>query len=226
MTKPLIYLGSNSNLGVFNYVCQQHNIPIHGIIDDDYWGNTDSLHDIPVIGSEHSFDFASAKDKYNFFVAASIVPTVTRDAKKRLNYIKLIDHYNLSCQSLIDKESRVYDRSTLEPGCFVSYHSVVSSYAVVKAHSQVASFAVLGHHSTLGRNSAIERKVLVTGDVTIGDNVHIGAGVICVNHAGINIGDNSIVQPGIVLMRDVEPNEIVSIGGKNSRRIYKNVIRD
>jgi acetyltransferase-like isoleucine patch superfamily enzyme len=226
MTKPLIYLGSNSNLGVFNYVCQQHKIPIHGIVDDDYWGNTDVLHGIPVIGSELSFDFVDAKDKYNFFIAASIVPTVTRDTKKRLRYIDIVDQYGLNCQSLVDKESRVYNRSILEPGCFVSYQSVVSSYAVVKAHSQVASFANLGHHSVLGKNSAIERKVLVTGDVTIGDNVHIGAGVICVNHAGINIGDNSIVQPGIVLMRDVEPNEIVSIGGKNSRRIYKNVIRD
>lgn len=226
MTKPLIYLGSTSNLGIFNYVCRQNNIPIHGIIDDDYWGNTEELHGIAVVGGQLTFDFDSARDQYNFFIAASVVPTVPRDTKKRLDFIELVSQHNLNCQTLIDKESRVYEGSVLEPGCFIGYQAVVSSHATVKSHSQITSYAALGHHSVLGQNSVLERRVLITGDVEIGNNVHIGAGVICVNHAGITIGNNSIIQPGIILMRDVEPNEIVSIGGKNTRRIYKNVIRD
>lgn len=224
--KPLIYLGCTSNLGVFNFVCQQNNIPIHGIIDNDYWGNTAELHGVPVIGGESTFDFESARNHYNFFIASSVIPVVPRDRAKRLAFIDLINQHNLTCQTLIDRDSRVYSGAVVEPGAFVGFQSAVSNNAVVKAHSQLTSYAALGHDSILGQNSVLERRALAISDVEIGNNVHIGAGVICINHAGIHIGDNSVVHPGIVLMRDVEPNEVVCIGGKNTRRIYKNVIRD
>ena len=226
MNKPLIYLGCTANLGIFNFVCEQNNIRIHGIVDNDYWGNTAELQGIPVVGGEASFDFASAKDHYNFFIASSVIPAVPRDRVKRLAFIELVNQHKLNCQTLIDPAARVCKGAVVEQGCFVGFQAAISYDAVMKAHSQVNAYASIGHHSILGQNSVLERRAMVISNVEIGDNVHIGAGVICVNHSGIVIGDNSEVHPGIVLMRDVEPNEVVYIGGKNSRRIYKNVIRD
>lgn len=226
MKKKLIYLGCSSNLEIFNHVCVSNQIPIHGIIDSDYYGNTKEIGGIPVIASEKEFDFDAARKKFKFFVAPSVVPKEKRDLEKRKKYIRIIDQFDLECQTLIDKESRIYKSAELEPGCFIGYQVGVSIGTVVRSHSQLMSFALLGHHSVVGINSVLERRVLVTGDTIIGNNVHIGSGVICVNHPGMTIGDNSIIHPGIIVMRDIEPNEIVHIGGKNTRRIYKDVIRN
>ena len=226
MNKPLIYLGCNSNLYIFNAVCKQHGIVIHGIVDDDYWGNTAEYCGVPVVGGESSFDFESAQDQFDFFIACSVAPTVPRSRAKRLAFIDIVNQHNLTCCTLRDKDSRVYEGVVIEPGSFIGFQASISPYAIVKSHSQINGFAALGHNATLGQNSVLERRVLVAGDVVIGNNVHLGAGVICINHAGITIGDNSQVQPGIILMRDVDTDEVVSIGGKNTRRIYKNVIRD
>lgn len=228
MTKPLIFLGSNANMEMFTYVCKQHDIPVHGIIDDDYYGNTEHLFGIPIVGSEESFDFENEKEKYNFFIAASTVPTVPRDTNKRIKFIGIVNKYNLTCQTLIDKESRVYNPAALGPGCYVGYQAAVTNNSTVGAHSHIHGHAALAHHCTMGINSVLERNSITTGNTHIGDNVNIGLGVMCVNHAGLRIGNNSVVQPGIILMRDVEENEIVSIAGGNAgndRRIYKNVIR-
>ena len=64
MTKPLIFLGSSNQITIqLVDVCESLNITIAGIIDSDYFGNTDSLDGIPYIGSELDFDFDLVTDQ-------------------------------------------------------------------------------------------------------------------------------------------------------------------
>jgi len=226
MPKPLIYLGSSHNLEFYNFVANQNDIPIHGIIDSDYWGNTDRFYDTPVIGSELDFDFDAAREKFSFFVASSAVPTVPRDRFKRQKFIDLAVKYKLPAQTLIDRQAQIFPSVVIEPGCFIGFQVGIAGRCRIGSHSQVLTGALLGHDTVIGQNSVIAHRAVLTGGTIVGDDVYVGAGVLAVNHGGIIINDNSEIQPGIILMRDVDQNEIISIGGKNTRRIFKDVIRN
>ena len=59
----------------FTEICEDAGITVHGIIDNDYFGNTDYIDDIPVIDTEFSFsDLEKLKyyrDNFNFFCATN-----------------------------------------------------------------------------------------------------------------------------------------------------------
>ena len=54
--KPLIFIGSNAVMGKLLDICDEHGILVAGIIDNDYYGNQDSVNGVPVIDTEHSFN--------------------------------------------------------------------------------------------------------------------------------------------------------------------------
>ena len=60
-SKPLIFLGSSVAMEVFSTSCENLGMKIHGIMDNDYWGNSESYYGIPVIDTEESL-----KDKEKF----------------------------------------------------------------------------------------------------------------------------------------------------------------
>ncbi len=70
----------------------------------------------------------------------------------------------------------------------------------------------------------VERRAFVTGYINVGENVHIGFDSV-VSKAK-TVGNNSVIHPRITVLRDVEENEIVSLVGSNTRRIYGEIIRE
>ena len=49
---PLVFLGSSSNLELWVELAERAGVTIIGIIDSDYFGNTDNIAGIPIIGSQ------------------------------------------------------------------------------------------------------------------------------------------------------------------------------
>lgn len=221
--KPLIFLGSNFSISTLSRVCEQNNIKVHGILDNDYWGNTEKIYNVPVVGSEKTFDFEKEKENFNFFIAVSSVPNSPRDKERRLEMIDLIDRYNLDCPNLIHPVTEIIPTAKLGKGIFIGFCVGIGDGCVVQDHCQLFHLAGLAHHSELGRNSVIERNASVGSKVKVGRNVNVGfrSGIF----HGVTIGDNSIIMPGVTVARDVEENEIVSLAGDNKRRIYGQVVR-
>jgi UDP-3-O-[3-hydroxymyristoyl] glucosamine N-acyltransferase len=222
--KPLIFLGGSLGLDSYTRVCELTDVPIHGILDDNYFGNTDSLCDVPVVGSENIFDFESKKHQYNFFIGASMSTDSPKNMIKRLKMIDIVNRYNLTCSTLIHPHSEVYSGAVLAQGCYVGYCAGLQNRVTVGAHSLIMPWVGIGHDCNIGSNTILNRNAWSVGCVTIGNNVVVGT------HSGLAknncvVGNNSVIHPGITVLRDVEENEIVSIGGKNSRRIYKEVTR-
>ncbi len=221
--KPLIFLGSNATFSVFSRVCELNQIPIHGILDNDYWGNTKEVCDIPVIGSELNFNFDQAKDKFDFFVASSASSVEVRDIERRLAMIAIVEKYNLNCPNLIHPTSELLKPYTLGKGVFVGFCAGTGPNVILKDHCQIHMQGGIAHDSTLGKNSVLERQAVLSSDVIVGENVKIGfrSGIF----KGVHLGNNSVIMPGVTVARDVEENEIVSLAGDNKRRIYGPVIR-
>lgn len=223
MNKPLIFLGSNSNLALFAEIAEQMGISVKGVIDDNFFGNTDSICDIPFIESEETFNFEKERDRYVFFVSPSVVPTFLNDRKKRQKMIKIVEDYNLELVSLINNFSQISKSAILHPGCYIGFGAGVGYKATVMPHSQIHSHSALSHNCVLGKNSVIERRAYVIGGAIVGENVHIGFDTV-IAKANI-VGNNSIVHPRVTVFRDVEENEVVSLAGGNTRRIYGDVTR-
>ena len=77
-SKPLILIGSNSKMFFLQDMCDELNITIAGIIDNDYYGNTKEINGIPVIDTELNFNDPDQleyyKNNYNFFLAVNWHP--------------------------------------------------------------------------------------------------------------------------------------------------------
>ena len=68
MHKPIVFLGTSTNLEIFIRVCTLRGMPVAGIVDSDFYGNSEIRNGLPVIGSEDTFDFEAARDQYDFFI--------------------------------------------------------------------------------------------------------------------------------------------------------------
>jgi UDP-3-O-[3-hydroxymyristoyl] glucosamine N-acyltransferase len=69
---------------------------------------------------------------------------------------------------------------------------------------------------------------MISSHTTVKDNVVImpGAAILRTGKNHTVVGNDAIIYPKVTVARDVEPGEIISLAGGNTRRIYKNIIRD
>jgi acetyltransferase-like isoleucine patch superfamily enzyme len=225
--RPVIFLGTSTNLEVPLRICQLRNIPVAGIVDSDYYGNTDKKNDVQIIGSEHSFDFDASRDQFDFFVGQSYSTQDQRSRKKRLDYISIINRYNLNCATLIHPGSEIYDGVKIGPGCLIGFCAGISHHVTIGAHSRLDSFSIIGHHVEIGDNCYINSYSMISTNTIIKDNVSImpGAAILRTGKNHTVVGNDAIIYPRVTVARDVEPGEIVSLAGNNTRRIYGEVIR-
>ena len=225
--KPVIFLGTSANLEVPLRICQLCNIPVAGIVDSDYYGNTDTKNGIKIIGGEDTFDFDAARDKFDFFIGQSFSTQDIRSRKKRLQYIELINRHSLNCATLIHPSSEIYDGVKIGTGCLIGFCAGISHHVTIGAHTRIDSFSMIAHDVTIGQNSCMHSHSMISSDCTIGDNVIIMPGAAIIR-SGSNhpiVGNDAIIHPRVTVARNVDPSEIVSLAGDNTRKIYGEVIR-
>lgn len=76
-------------------------------------------------------------------------------------------------------------------------------------HVHVQFNAVVSHGCTLGDYVTICPSAVLSGEVTVEDDVFIGANATVI-HGGIRIGRGAIIGAGAVVIEDVAPNEVVA----------------
>jgi UDP-3-O-[3-hydroxymyristoyl] glucosamine N-acyltransferase len=68
---------------------------------------------------------------------------------------------------------------------------------------------------------------MISSHTTVKDNVVTMPGAVILrtgkNHTVV--GNDAIIYPKVTVARDVDPGEIVSLAGTNTRRIYGEIIR-
>ncbi len=226
-SRPVIFIGSNSALFLLIDLCQQQNITIHGIIDGDYWGNTDAIEGIPVIDSEASFQDADKLDYYksnfNFFLATNWLPdrndVQIRNREKRQRLIDVIESYQLPCISLIDDSARVHPSNkigrnvTVDALCYISPKNIIGDYTSIFAGTMI------GYHNVMGRSVVFQRMAGIMHYNHVGDDVYVGLhSQICVNE--VSIGSGTVIHPCMAIKRDTTENELISLAGRDLRKVY------
>jgi len=217
--KPLIFLGSCLNLEKFTTVCDEHQIDIHGIIDSDYYGNTEEFCGIPVIDTEDNIE--KYKDDYNFFCATNYVPlkdTISvRNAEKRLSMLKLIEDHDLNCISLVHSKAEISQSASIGKGSFVDLFAVMDPDTSLGNHSHIYTFTLIGHGVKIGNNCYVQRMCMLGPQQTIEDNCFF-ATKSTVSKRYVTIQEGTFVQEGMYVMRGTKKGEVIT--PKSSPRVY------
>jgi UDP-3-O-[3-hydroxymyristoyl] glucosamine N-acyltransferase len=224
--RPLIFLGTSLQLCEFLEICDRVKQPVVGIIDKDYYGNTQSQEGVPFIAAEDTADFAQLKKEHDFFIGVNPLPPPNppRNRERRKMFIDLVNQHQLRCANLIDPETRIYRNVTLGQGIFIAYTAVLGAHTEVGDHTQICAATGIGHNTKIGSNVIIQRQSAVISHATVGDNVWMGIQAKCLKPDYMQVGADSMIHPGVTVMRDVEPGEVISLVGKNTRKIYNTVV--
>ena len=224
--RPLIFLGSNSMLHRLTETCEQLGITVRGIIDSNYWGNTDTICDVPVIDSEESFKDPDKLDYYrsnfNFFCATNWIPENNQisinNLQKRRHLLDLIQRHDLPCISIVDPGAQVSKHSTIGRGVYIDWNVQVNTLTTIGDFTSIYAGTIIGHHNTIGRNCVFQRHSMLVGSNTVGDNVYFG---LCVKalKAGASFGSGTIIHEAIYIRRGTVENEVVSMESDNLRRV-------
>lgn len=223
-SKPLVFLGTN--LAMWNLVdtARQLGITVAGVIDDDYH-SAGEFQTLPVLALESSLDDAFWKD-YQFFCATNwqpdelLGPWHTRNRSKRHLYIDRLDQLDLDVATLVHPFSIVISYNVnLGKGVYLDQHCYVGSNTTIGDYTMLWHGSGCGHDNTVGRNCVIQRQSFISGGVKLEDNVFMGlrSSVIRDN---VTIAAGTFVHPGISLMRGTQPGEVVSLVGKDLRKVY------
>jgi NDP-sugar pyrophosphorylase family protein len=183
---PLVFVGSNSNILQMADICRLQNIPIAGIIDNDYWNDTESVSfkGIPVIGSEHNWHWS--KD-YCYFVATHWVPDRTdvqkRNYHKKLHLIKKIQENSIECINLIHPSSTIAPTCKLGKGVLVDANVSMENYCILDDYSRIYSLAALHHNAHIGFNSVVLNYAFIGGGAHVDDHSYVGIRASLINSA-------------------------------------------
>jgi len=226
-SKPLIFLGSNWNMYQLTELAEDVGITVHGILDSDYYGNTETIGGYPVIGSEdilNNLDLLSDfKSKYNFFCATNWRPMQDegsiRTQDRRNKFIKMIEEFDLNCISLIDPSAKVSRHSIIGKNVFIDAQVNVEPEVVVKDFVRIYFLNVVGHGSVIGKNSTLQRRCILATGVKIEEDVYFGPSVIALKD-GSKFGSGTFIHECIYIKRSTLPGEIVSMESENQKRVY------
>ncbi len=227
MTKPLAFIGCNSAMQLLVDAAHRQGLTVAGIIDSDYYGNTEEYHGFSIIGSEKQFNdpalFKTLCDKYDFFIATnwSPDPVHTRDREKRKHLIDLVEQLDIRCINLIDPNCYIGSNVKIGHGTYIGYNSYI------EFDNQIGSFCIIhsdngiSYGCTIGNNTIIRQRCgLANAD--IGNDVYIGT---CTNmftsSRRLTVGDNAVVNQGLWVMRNVNTGEHVRLT-KDAIRTQRN----
>lgn len=225
-SKPLIFLGSNWNMFQLTELAEDLGIEIAGILDSDYFGNTEKIGGYSVIGSEdllldekYSNELSS---KYNFFCATNWSPIqesgALRTFEKRKKYINLIREKNLNCISLIDPSAKVSRHSIIGKNVFIDAQVNVEPEVIIEDFVRVYFLNVIGHGSILRTNATLQRRCILATNVTLEEDVYFGPSVIALKTNAV-FGKGTFIHECIYIKRSTIPGEIVSLQSENQKRI-------
>ena len=210
--KPLILLGTNSNIFKIIELAQSCGVVVDGILDDDYQGQG-HYKGIPVLGGEQ--DIPKYVDHARFICATNWTPdeASTRNRLKRSRQLELLRTTELI--TLVSPLANVSSYSIVSPGSAVFPFASIEPEVTVGQHSLIYDYAIVGHESVIGNNVVLQRNVLITSLVSVEDNVYFGLCSKACRSYSI-IGNGTFVHPHIMLLRGTDAGETVSLAGRKT----------
>ncbi|WP_431800776.1 acetyltransferase [Halobacillus andaensis] len=117
----------------------------------------------------------------------------------------------------------IHPSAVISPSALIGNGTVIMPYAVVNAHSDIGDHCIVNTGAIIEHDNHIESfthvcpNVALTGQVTIGEGVELGAASTVI--PGIKVEEWSVVGAGSTVIHNVPPNS--RIAGSPARSIKK-----
>lgn len=234
-SRPIIFVGSRYHMSDLAMAAEKQGREVLGILDYQYWGQQDTVDDIPVIGDERWLDepvdnrTKHWRDHCDFFVATlndgQQYQQHDESDRERLRYqrIQLLLRQNLSIGTLIDPDASIakelglkYCRADIGRGVYIAPTADLANRVTVGDFAVIERQVFIGHHVTIGRNAIILPTSKICA-ITVGDNACIGYGVNTIKSSRqdhYTIGEWSTVWSHSQITKNVPANKVLTHNGR------------
>jgi UDP-3-O-[3-hydroxymyristoyl] glucosamine N-acyltransferase len=153
-----------------------------------------------------------------------LIPAQSRNRQKRFELINLLESQQLNVATIVSPSAEVSTyQVSIGRGTFVDSFCVVSPMDKIGNYTNIYSHANIGENTVIGNHCVLQRHVQLAGSVTLGDRVYMGFYSLANRHY-MHIADDTFVHPSMTVMRDTVPGEVISLAGRDLRKIYNRVI--
>jgi len=202
MKKDLIFVGGGGHYKDLLYLCEYdkytnwNNI---GFLDDN-----ENLKDR--IGPINKLPWLLKRYKQLHYCIAINSSTIRRDID--LSYGNINRSANLIHETAVIGTDCVYQN-----GITMGPYSILTTQVGVGTHTHINSSVSINQNSKIGNYCTLSPGARVCGDVKMEDAVSVGAGAVIINL--IEVGSNSILGAGTVVVKDIPKNStVVGVPGK------------
>ena len=139
-------------------------------------------------------------------------------AKTRKIIIDKLKASNIKFATLIDPSVIMSDRIKIGEGTIICAGTIITVDSTIGNHVIINLDCTLGHDDIIHDYVTIYPSVNVSGNVEVGECSELGTGMQIIQ--GKNIGKESIIGAGAVVIRDI-PDKCTAVG--NPARVIKNL---
>jgi len=231
--KKLILVGSRQNLNDIIVAAEHSGYKIIGILDSHYWGNTDSICGIPVIGSEQELlDPKCRWRKYEFFPAnwwdgrQALKGGYDADQLRR-DRLDLLDRCGVRVANLISKDIHWFHNKknfTIGKGVLILSNASIGADVKLDDYS-VVDWDVRLQYVNVGRNTIIGAASILA-HVDVGDNARVGLRSTLIPSRKkdlLSVGNGAIIYIGSLVLDDVPEASVYTMYGQTRKRFKKPV---
>lgn len=231
--KKLILVGSRNNLLDIIVAAEHSGYRIIGILDSHYWGNTNSICGIPVIGSEQELlDPNCQWRRYEFFPAnwwdgRQALKSGYDADRLRQDRLDLLDRSGVRVANLVSRDVHWFHNKR---------NFVIGKGVLVLGNASIGADVTLGNYSVVdwdarlqytkvGRN-AIVGAASILAHVDVGDNARIGLRSTVIPSRKkdlLSVGNGAIIYIGSLVLDDVPADSVYTMYGQTRKRLKKPV---
>ncbi|MEK5079736.1 NeuD/PglB/VioB family sugar acetyltransferase [Solibacillus sp. FSL W7-1436] len=193
-------------------VCMKLNVI--GFFDEDVAKHGKYLMGREILGSFSSLDSSTIKNK-SFIVAVG-------NNKSRLSIMESIMENNGNIPTLIHPSANISPSTEIGKGVYIHANVTVWTKASIGDYSILSPNVVIAHHTKVGKACLISTLSSIGASIELGNNVFVGMGSTIMTGIS-NIGDNTIIGAGAVLVKNAEQDSVYAgVPARKIRKINKN----
>ena len=178
--KPIVLVGHRQNLHDVLMVAKACNRQVVGLLDKYFYGNTDAVCGIPVIGEDSKLADKSFVNDHDFFLTSWWTgnenlnnPDHSGDNLRKTR-IGLLDQHDIQCTNLIHPQCTRIESSQLGNGIIAMPYTAITDHCVIGDYSVIDWYALVGHDCKISA-TVVEGHERV---ITLHKNSKIWAGAV------------------------------------------------
>lgn len=177
---------------------------VAGFLDprEDLWGTL--IDGVPVLGGDDLLAGQFDEGVGLVFVGLGSAD----DTRPRRRLYDLAQTLGMGAVTIIDPSALVSSTASVHEGATVLPRATINAGSVVGENAIINTAAVVDHDCRIGAHAHVASGATLASGVQVGDGAHVGAGAVV--RQGVSIGEHAVVGIGAAVVRDVEPETVVT----------------